>query len=118
MKHIKTFESHTKVIGYHITFKHLLSDIKRDGLKPQVPSDMEEDYKAVYLFKSIDDAKNALLNWLGERIEEMEEEQDIPFEEMCLEVDLTGLEIIDSVEYEWACLDLITPDRILSITEI
>jgi hypothetical protein len=117
MKHLKTFESHSKVIGYHITFKHLIDVIKEEGLKPQVPSDME-DIEAVYLFKTIDDAKNALMNWLGERIEEMEEEQDMTFEELCLEIDLTGLEIVDTVEYEWACLDLITPDRILSIFEI
>lgn len=118
MKHLKTFESHNSIIGYHITFKHLLPIIKQEGLKPQVPTDMEEDYEAVYLFKSIDDAKNALMNWLGERIEEMEEELDMPLEEVCLEVDLTGLEIVDSVEYEWACLELITPDRIISTFEI
>jgi len=86
------------------------------GLLPSVPLDME-DTKGVYLFKSIDDMTNALMNWFGERIEEWEEENDKLWEEIYIKIDLTGLEVHDSVEYEWTCLEAISPQRFLQITK-
>jgi hypothetical protein len=35
-----------------------------------------------------------------------------------LTVDITGLNCKDTVEYEWACTDLISPDRIIKVQNI
>ena len=129
MKHIKTYNSiflnenaiDTK-LAYHITRRKNLNSIKKKGIEPKIPYDYgtEGDVKAVYLFKTMEDAKNALLNWLGERIEEWEEENDKEYDEVCLEINISGLEehLIDSVEYEWSCLVNIEPARILNVIEI
>lgn len=104
------------MIGYHVTRKDLLPLIMSQGLLPQVPADMD-DIKAVYLFKTLGDMNNALLNWLGERMDEWEEETGQVWEEVYIKVDLTGLTVFDSVEYEWACLETISAERFLQITE-
>lgn len=75
MKYLKKFENiNKKIIGYHVTNQSNLKKIMKNGLEPRVPEDFGEsgDVKGVYLFKSIDDCENALMNWFGERIEEWE----------------------------------------------
>ena len=104
------------MVGYHVTRKELLPSIVSQGLLPQVPDDME-DIKGVYLFKSIEDMNNALMNWMGEKMDEWEEENNKLWEEIYIKVDLKDLEIYDSVEYEWTCLEVISPQRFLQITE-
>lgn len=105
--------------GYHVTRRKNLDSIMEYGLIPNVPKDME-DLNAVYLFKTFEDAENALYNWLGQRIEEWEEENGEEYDEICLEVDLSDhvSSIIDTVEYEWACMDLIQPNKIINLIEI
>lgn len=119
MKYLKTFEKNIKkIVGYHITRQANLKKIIKNGLEPRVPKDFGEysgDIKGVYLFKTVDDFENALMNWFGERIEEWEEDNDKEFKESLIVVDLTGLELFDSVEYEWTCLEYISPDRFLEI---
>lgn len=111
-----------KTFGYHVTRRKSLESIKRIGLEPRAPKDYGEngDIKGVYLFKTIDDTKNALYNWLGERIDEWEEENDQEYNETVLKIDLTGLEenLIDSVEYEWTCVINIKPSRIISVFDM
>lgn len=110
------------LIGFHVTRRKNLNSIKKKGIEPKVPWDYgtSGDVKGVYLFKNLDDTKNALYNWFGERIEEWEEENDKEFDEVCLKVDLSGLEeyLIDSVEYEWTCVVNIDPTRIIEVFEI
>jgi len=123
MKHLKTFENHNhnhnhnSNISYHVTSKHNLDSILKNGLEPRIPTDygMKGDTKGVYLFKTVSDAKTALYNWLGERIDEWEEETGKEYDEVLLHVDISGLECLDTVEFEWTCLDHIPPNRILSI---
>jgi len=112
-------QSEDKILGYHVTSKRNLKSIYKQGLLPHVPEDYgtSGDVEGVYLFKSLDDTRNALYNWFGERIEEIEEETGRPYNEVCLEVDLTGLDLYDSVEYEWTCLEVIPPDRILRVID-
>lgn len=107
------------LLGYHVTSKRNLRSIMKKGLLPHVPEDYGErgDVEGVYLFKSLDDTRNALYNWFGERIEEIEEETGRPYNEVCLEVDITGLDLYDSVEYEWTCLEVIPPERILRVID-
>ena len=105
--------------GYHVTDKKNLPSIKRTGLEPRVPEDYGEhgDVKGVYLFKTEDDAHTALGSWLGNRIEDFEEESGEEYKEIILKVNLSGLEqeLIDSVEFEWICTGAISPDRIVDI---
>ena len=56
---------------YHITRSKKVPFIMRDGLLPSKPADME-DIEGIYLFKSIADAEDALMNWLGDRFGEEE----------------------------------------------
>lgn len=92
------------------------------GLETRIPEDYGEygDVKAVYLFKTLDDTRNALFNWLGERIEEIEEETGKDYNEVVLKINISGLEeyLIDSVEYEWICMVNIEPSRIVDSFEM
>ncbi len=114
-----------KLLGYHITRRKNLNKIRKTGLIPKVPKDYGEsgDEKAVYLFISLEEAKNALYNWLGERIEEWEEEHEQDYDEVCLVVDVTGLTQKQITEegtyfYEMIVREKIDPSRILEILEI
>jgi hypothetical protein len=117
-----------KLLGYHITSKRNIKSIMRNGLVPHVPEDYDEngDMNGVYFFKTEQDARDALGQWFGDRIEEIEEETGRAYNEVCLEVDLTGLEyyLVDSVEYEWIYVsdidepEPISPDRILRVFPI
>ena len=108
--------------AYHVTRRKNLNSIKKKGLEPRIPKDYgtDGDIKGVYLFKTIEDTQNALYNWLGERIEEWEEENDKEYDEVVLKINISGLEemLIDSVEYEWTCLVTIEPSRIIGIIEM
>ena len=112
-------ENDKNVFGYHVTRRKNLPSIKRNGLLPQVPEDYGDsgDIKGVYLFKSLNDTQTALYQWLGERIEEWEEENNENYGEVILKVDLSGLDLIDSVEYEWISTDIIEPNRIIDVLE-
>lgn len=109
-----------KTYGYHVTSKNNLQSIYRNGLIPNIPPDSPGEINAIFLFKTKEDAKMALYQWLGERIDDFEEETGIPYEEVLLTIDLSGLEeyLIDTVEYEWACLIKISPDRIINEEKI
>jgi hypothetical protein len=108
--------------AYHVTRKENLASIKAKGLELNVPADYGDmgDVKGIYLFKTIDDTENALYNWLGERINEWEEENDQAYNEVVLKVNITGLknDLIDSVAYEWICLVNIEPSRIEDVQEM
>lgn len=116
MNYIKLFENfNKKIIGYHITDYKNLKSILENGLEPRVPEDfgIDGDTKGIYLFKTPQDFIDALSQWFGERIEEYEEENDITYKETLLVVDLTDLELLDTVGFEWTCLDHINPNRII-----
>ena len=108
--------------AYHVTQRRKLKQIRKNGLIPHIPEDYGEkgDINGVYLFKTEDDARTALMQWFGERIEDWEEENNKIFDEICLEINISGLEdnLFDSVEYEWICLVPIESSRILRIFEI
>ncbi len=119
---IKEKNSSKLNVAYHVTRKENLPSIFEKGLEPRIPTDygLDGDIKGVYLFKTLDDTKNALYNWLGERIEEWEEENDQDYNEVVLVINIDGLEnhLIDTVEYEWTCMVTIEPERILNTIEV
>lgn len=108
--------------AYHVTRRTNLNLIKKKGLEPRIPNDygISGDVKGVYLFKTIEDTQNSLYNWFGERIEEWEEENDKEYDEVVLKINITGLKdsLINSVEYEWTCLAIIEPSRIVEVIEM
>ena len=112
--------SNESQFGYHVTnFKNVPS-IMRKGLEPRVPEDfgIDGDEKGVYLFKSKNDMENALMNWMGERIEEWEEEHGEEYQEVALKIDLNKLnpeKIKDSVGFEWIVTETIPPNAFVEI---
>ena len=56
---------------YHITRSENVPLIMKGGLIPSKPDDMQ-DVEGIYLFKSVIDAEDALMNWLGDRFGEEE----------------------------------------------
>ena len=118
MKYLKLFENYNdKFIGYHVTRRKNLKSILKNGIEPRIPKDYGDtgDIKGVYLFKSLEDTETALYSWLGERIEDWEEENDKEYDEVVLAINIKDLDLFDSVEYEWICLEDIKPDRIIDI---
>lgn len=128
MKYLKSFrkrilESNSdKRYAYHVTDRKNLKSIMKNGLEPRVSQDYGEDgdIKGVYLFKTLDDTHNALLNWLGIRIEEWEEETGEEYDDVVLKIDITGLEatLLDTVEFEWTSIENIDPSRIVDVFEM
>lgn len=104
-------------VGYHVTFEHILPKIKAEGLVPQKPKDAD-DLSGVYLFKTLEDCKTALENWMGDRICDMEEEAGRELSEVVLKVDLAGLKCLDTAGYEYTCIETIHPNRILKIFKL
>jgi len=108
--------------AYHVTSKDNLKSIMKEGLKPRIPKDYGEngDIKGVYMFKTLEDTKNALMNWLGERMEEWEEENNEIYNDITLKINIKGLKdsLYDSVEFEWISLDCIKPERIIEVLDI
>lgn len=92
---------------YHVTYKKKLPSIMSRGLIPSEPTE-NTDVRGVYLFKSQEDAKEALVNWLGERYRENE---DL----VLLEIracDVTAISIKDAADYEIIATNVISPDYI------
>ena len=107
---------------YHVTSKHNLTQIQKQGLIPKVPEDYGEngDEIGIYCFPSRNDVENALMNWLGERIEDWEDETGKSYDEVLLILDISGLSFTEDpdVGYEIIVKEPITPDRILKVESI
>jgi hypothetical protein len=62
---------------YHVTTEANYKKIKTQGLIPKkgrLAKKLGEPEKAIYTFLSLEEANNALSNWMGEEFEELEEE--------------------------------------------
>jgi hypothetical protein len=60
---------------YHVTLTSNLPSILEEGLKPGIggrSEELGEEKPAIYLFGSVEDAKEAVSNWLGDEFEETE----------------------------------------------
>ena len=87
---------------YHITPTYNIDSILENGLTPSVPNDMS-DTNGVYMFRSLDDAHDAIVNWLGDRYDE---DVDLSI----LSIDPAGVSDINSVVgYEVMSRDTILP---------
>ena len=122
----------TKNFAYHVTSISHLENIKKEGIIPSKPEDFDDEL-GVYLFKSFGEVEGALSGWLGDRIDEWEEETGEEYSEIVLKINITGLEdtlidtvgyewfcpvkitLIDTVGYEWFCPVKIKPERIIDV---
>jgi len=98
-------------IYYHVTLTSNIASILENGLNPSTPDDMEDE-NGVYMFRSLDDVHNALMNWLGERYEDRYGE-DIDL--AILSIDSRGVsnkKFNQSVGYEIMSYNRIPPEFI------
>lgn len=99
-----------KILAYHLAYKKNLKAIKISGIVPNIPEDMPDEPSAVYLFVSLDALENALINWLGERLDEDEEI-------VVLVVDITGIPTIEGANFEHVVPSVIPANRIVKIID-
>ena len=104
---------------YHVTLKSNWDSIKEKGLVPSIgklSEDFGESIPAIYLFKNTDDMDNALLNWLGENLEDYYGEEICL---LCLEISLPEDYWINKVSdnYEIVHYDIIPAQYIKILRE-
>lgn len=106
---------------YHVTTVKNWRKIAKTGLKTQIgklSQKIGEDEKAIYTFPSLNELDNALMNWLGEEYEEMEEELDEKIELAILEVDVSSFKFLIKTDsngeifFEQKILENIPPEFI------
>lgn len=100
---------------YHVTHRSNLLSIAKHGLIPRVPKDMS-DTKAVYVFPNKEDMQTALGSWLGERIEDIIEEEGCTDDWVSLAILNKGInwdDCISDVAFEIGVLHIIKPEYIL-----
>jgi hypothetical protein len=110
-KHSREFPKDRK-LAFHVTERRHVQAILERGLLPKVPEDME-DTQGVYLFPDYESMYTALQNWLGERMEKIEEETGRTYEEVLLVIDISGLTLHSDVGFELCSVITIPPTRIL-----
>jgi hypothetical protein len=92
---------------YHVTPAKNVKWIMQDGLQPSIgtaSSSYGESEERLYLFPTINDAEDAVNNWLGDQYED-----EIL---ALLQVTITGIELKSDVEWEYYTNQPIPPDRI------
>ena len=106
------FEMSNNNFVYHLTKLSNLDNIKREGLKPSVPSDMTTEDEGVYVFKTEEDAEDALQNWYGDRYSEDDE-----FAILTIKTD--GLRLFSTLaDYEYVSYETIPPSNIVKAEKI
>lgn len=81
---------------YHVTTVDNWNKIKQVGLIPQIGTlsqKIGENEDCIYAFSSLDELDNALINWLGQESDEMEENLEKPIDLAILSVDVRHLKI-------------------------
>ncbi len=94
--------------AYHVTDSQNLRNILANGLIPskgERSTDFGETEDAVYFFPSEEAVKDALMGWLGDEMEDVDEIS-------ILLVDLTGFEVTQTTGYELTVNQTVPPDRI------
>jgi hypothetical protein len=100
---------------FHVTLRKNVDSILISGLEPRIgkfSSKLGENIPRVYLFPAAIDMENALMNWLGE---ELEEEYGEDCDVIILKIDVGGLHLARDAEYELVCTEIIPPHRILAV---
>ena len=104
-----------RLIAYHVTKKTNLNSILSKGLIPSIGErslKLGESQAGIYLFPTKEDCNNALMNWLGQEFEDVEEDGLV-----ILKINYSGHNIRNNegIDYEVVVTDIINPPRILDI---
>lgn len=95
-------------MAYHITPAKCLGSIMQNGLVPAIgerSAAAREQEAAVYLFRTLMDAEDALMGWLGDEFEDA-----TPL--AILEIDAAGLALVATTGFELSCSERIQAARI------
>lgn len=101
-------------VFYHVTRTDAISSIMKDGLIPSIGerSVKLNEKPSIFLFKSVDDVENAMMNWLGDEFGDDS-------------VTLLEIKIPDHIKvyptsagYEYQVFDSISPEYIKNLGEI
>ena len=102
------FEGNSDYV-YHLTKLSNLESIKKHGLRPAVPVDMDTEEEGVYLFKTIEDAEDALQNWYGDRYGDDEEF-------IILTISTKGLRLFSTLaDYEYISYEVVPASNIVNV---
>jgi hypothetical protein len=97
---------------YHLTKLSNLDSIKKHGLRPTIPVDMDTEEEGVYVFKTKEDAEDALQNWYGDRYDDSDE-----FAILTIKTD--GLRLFSTLaDYEYVSYETIPPSNIVNMEKI
>ena len=103
------------MIVYHVTNLTNLSNIKKQGLYPQMgprSQELGETEKCIFVFINLDDVDEAVSNWLGD---EFDDDERL----FCITINVPNSWVKDSdVEYEKRIYRIIKPDRFVKINEL
>ena len=106
------FENKKQNVVFHLTKKSNVPSIKTHGLKPAIPTDMPTEEEGVYLFKTKQNAEEALMNWYGDRYQDDEEV-------VLLTIDISNLRLFGTLaDYEYVSYEQIPPSNIIKIEAI
>lgn len=103
------FDSPAQTTAYHITPASRVDSIMHNGLVPAIgprSAAAGEQEAFVYLFRSLLDAEDALMNWLGDAFD------DDSVLLAILEVDASGLPLTSTAGFELVCRGNIPPARV------
>lgn len=99
------------MVVFHVSPKKNLNSIQFKGLIPKIGPRAKllgESNKSIYLFPSKEDVDNALMNWLGDELED----EDV----IIMAIDLSGIDY--QIEgYEIILTEAIDPSRIIKIMD-
>lgn len=105
-----------KKFAYHVTSIENIKSIISKGLEPRIGDRSKsinsdgvplENEKRVYFFPNKNSLENALCNWLGEALDDI----DIAI----LKIDITGLVLKSDVKYELSSREVILSKRVFEI---
>lgn len=105
---MKITEVESKRYMYHVTPKKNLRYITKNGLVPKIGNNSllyGETDNRIYLFSSLIEAEDAVMNWLGDLYDD---EVTLAL----LKIDVTNIDLGSEVEWEYYTTKLIPPDRI------
>lgn len=103
------------MILYHITDIENLPSISIEGLVPGIGRLSEkygEQEDRLYFFHNADDLENALLNWLGEELDDIDAEDGYEHEHVVLECLFPDDMPVPTDMFEYATAESVAPSRI------
>jgi hypothetical protein len=114
MKFKLWFENIEEDVYYHVTKSNNIDSIMKNGLMPSVGdrSKKMNERPSIFLFKSIQDVEDAMMNWLGDELE------DHPATLLKIKIPQHVQIYPTSAGYESQVFDHIPPDYIQNLGEI